>query len=79
MSATYPKLGSIAKRFRITAPIVFLDETNADIFCPIVDPKWSGAIPASLFVNNATGYRRFYEDQIQKAELEKEMIQLIAK
>ena len=78
MAATYPKIGGFAKRFSIKAPIVFLNETDADLFCPIVDPKWSGAIPASLFVNNKSGYRRFYEDQIAKEDLEKEINLLIS-
>src|SRR5688500_8794581 len=38
------KIKAFASRFKFTAPIVFLDETNADVFCPRVDEKWSGAI-----------------------------------
>ena len=79
MASVYPKIPAFAKRFGIKAPIVFLDETDADLFCPIADPKWSGAIPASLFVNSKSGYRRFYEDQIAKDALEKEIISLIGK
>ncbi len=79
MASVYPKLPAFAKRFGIKSPIVFLDETNADLFCPIADPKWSGAIPASLFINNKSGYRRFYEDQIAKDHLEKELKLLIGK
>ncbi len=75
---TYAKLPKFAKRFKITAPIFFLDETNADLFCPMVDSKWSGAIPASLFVNNKTGYRKFYEESLSKGTLEKEIIKLIS-
>ncbi len=74
----YPvKIKKFADRQNITAPITFLDETNADLFCPAVDAKWSGAIPASLFVNNKTGYRKFFEDQLSKPELEKKIRALI--
>jgi thiol-disulfide isomerase/thioredoxin len=74
----YPKtIQSTASKFKMTAPIAFLDETNADLFCPAVDEKWSGAIPASLFVNNKTGYRQFFEDQLTRQELEKEIQKLI--
>ncbi len=66
-----------AAKNNIYAPIIFLDETNADLFCPIVDPKWSGAIPASLFLNNKTGYRKFFEDQLTKDQLEKKIIFMI--
>lgn len=75
----YPKqISSFATKFKFTAPIKFLNETNADIFCPVVDGSWSGAIPASLFVNNKTGYRKFFEAEISKEKLEKE-IQLMIK
>src|SRR5687768_9340962 len=44
MDKMYPaKIKAFASRFKFTAPIVFLDETNADVFCPRVDEKWSGA------------------------------------
>ena len=56
---------------KITAPVVWLDETNADYFCPKIDAKWSGAIPATLFINNKTGYRKFIEEQVSREELEK--------
>jgi hypothetical protein len=58
--------------------MTWLDETNADLFCPVVDPSWSGAIPASLFVNNATHYRKFFEDQLDRVKFEKELKALIA-
>ncbi len=74
----YPaKIKKFATKQNITAPIVFLDETNADLFCPAVDSSWSGAIPASLFVNNKTGYRKFFEEQLSKPQLEKEILLLI--
>lgn len=74
---TYKKLPAFTKRFSITAPVRFLDETNADAFCPVVDAKWSGAIPASLFVNNKKGYRAFFEDQLSAVQFEKELKELI--
>lgn len=74
----YPaKIKKFAEKQKITAPIAFLDETDADLFCPAVDPSWSGAIPASLFVNNKTGYRKFFEEQLSKPQLEKEILLLI--
>jgi thiol-disulfide isomerase/thioredoxin len=71
---TFPKgISSFATKRKINAPIVWLDETNADYFCPKVDPKWSGAIPATLFINNKTGYRNFVEEQISHEQLKKEI------
>jgi thiol-disulfide isomerase/thioredoxin len=75
----YPtQISLMAKKLKFTAPVVWLDETNADYFCPKVDSSWSGALPASLFINNATGYRSFYEDQVPKEKLEQEIKKMLA-
>ena len=66
-----------AKKRKITAPIVWLDETNADYFCPKIDAKWSGSIPATLFINNKTGYRKFIEEQISHKMLKKEIMAML--
>jgi thiol-disulfide isomerase/thioredoxin len=74
----YPsKIKSFATKHKFTAPIAWLDETNADYFCPKVDPKWSGAIPATLFVNNATGYRKFFEEQLSADQFKKEIMAIL--
>jgi thiol-disulfide isomerase/thioredoxin len=76
----YPaKIKGFAVKRKFTAPILWLDEYNADYFCPKVDTAWSGAIPASLFINNKTGYRKFFEEQISKEKLEKEIKAILGK
>jgi thiol-disulfide isomerase/thioredoxin len=72
------KIASFAKKRNFTAPILWLDETNADYFCPKFDPKWSGAIPATLFVNNKTGYRSFVEEQMKEEAFQTELTKLVA-
>ena len=63
----------VVKRKYERAKLFWLDETNADYFCPKVDDKWSGAIPATLFLNNRTGYRKFFEEQIPHKQLKEEL------
>lgn len=75
----YPKIPSFAAKYKFNSKIVYLDETNADLFCPKIDEKWSGAIPASLMVNNKTGFRKFFEEQITEQKLEGEIKALIGK
>jgi thiol-disulfide isomerase/thioredoxin len=76
----YPaKIRTFATKYKFTVPIVWLDESNADYFCPKVDTKWSGAIPATLFVNNATGYRKFFEEQLSVERLRKEIMAILGK
>ena len=74
----YPtKVNEMAKKLNLTSPVVWLNETNADYFCPKIDTTWSGGMPSSLFVNNATGYHKFFEDQLSKEKLEKEIQEMI--
>jgi thiol-disulfide isomerase/thioredoxin len=60
---------SMMDKKKVTVPVLWLNETNADYFCPKIDPKWSGAVPASLFINNKTGYRKFFEEQLTREKL----------
>jgi len=53
--------------------IVWLNETNADYFCPKVDKKWSGGIPSTLIINPKTGYRKFFEEQMEAGQFESEL------
>lgn len=79
MEEEYPKgLKSFIKKRKFASPVWWLNEENADYFIPLIDKSWSGSIPASLFINNKTGYRRFYEDEFGREQLEKEIIKLIA-
>lgn len=74
----YPrKIDAFTKRLKITAPTIFLDETNADEFCPVVDKSWSGAIPATLFLNKKTGYRKFIEEELSEEALESEIKKML--
>lgn len=68
---------SFAKKRKFSAEIVWLDETNADYFCPKIDAKWTGAIPATLFVNHKTGYRNFFEEQLSQEDLKKEVMAIL--
>jgi thiol-disulfide isomerase/thioredoxin len=70
----YPtKVNAMANKLKLTSPVVWLNETNADYFCPLIDSSWTGGMPSSLFVNNSTGYHKFFEDQLSREKLEKEI------
>ena len=67
----YPeKIKKFVAKKKYGAKIAWLDESNADYFCPIIDTSWSGAIPATLIVNNKMGYKKFYEKQLTPVEIE---------
>lgn len=80
LSEAYPKqIATFANKHNFNSPIKFLAETNADLFCPAVDASWSGAIPASLFVNNKTGYKKFFEEQLSREKFQKEIRLMIGR
>lgn len=74
----FPKdITRFVNKKKILTPVVWLDETDADYFCPKIDAQWSGAIPATLFINNKTGYRKFYEGKISHEGLKKEIMAML--
>ncbi|RYY66774.1 MAG: TlpA family protein disulfide reductase [Chitinophagaceae bacterium] len=73
----YKKIPAFMQKRKVTAPVAFLDESNADLFCPKVDKSWSGALPATLFLNKHSGYRHFIEDALTRAQLENELKKLV--
>jgi len=74
----YPKkVNAFIKKRKMST--YFLDETNADYFCPKVDEKWSGVIPATLFINNGKNYRKFLEEQISEDVFENEIQELLGR
>jgi thiol-disulfide isomerase/thioredoxin len=78
MKDDYPaKVRSFIEKKKLVTPVAWLDETNADYFCPRVDKNWSGAIPATLFVNNRNSYRKFTGEPLTEEQLEIEINTLL--
>jgi len=76
MQDDYPeKVNSFIKKKKMAS--TWLDETNADYFCPKIDQAWSGAIPATLFINNNRHYRKFIEESLSEEVLEKHIRRLL--
>lgn len=49
--------------------VVWLNETNADIFIPNIDARWHGALPATLVVQAAHKLKRLWEGTITEKEI----------
>jgi thiol-disulfide isomerase/thioredoxin len=74
----YPaKISTFARGKKYTSEIWWLNETNADYFCPRVDKNWSGGIPSTLFVNNKSHYRKFFERQLTELQVEENVKALL--
>ena len=66
----------LKNRQLIRATHFWLDETNADSFCPRIDPGWEGAIPVTLWVNNGKGYRKFVNRPMTEAQIKLAFVEL---
>lgn len=67
----YPgKIEQFLSSRNFTGPTQFwLNETNADSFCPRIDPSWDGAIPVTLWINPAKKYRKFINRAMTDAQI----------
>jgi len=70
----YPeKIERFVRKNNYTSQVVWLNETNADYFCPRISKSWDGAIPATYIINPKNGYQKFVSDQMKPAEFEREL------
>jgi thiol-disulfide isomerase/thioredoxin len=76
----YPKvLQQFVNKNKYTSTIWWLNETDANYFCSVIDKSWTGTIPVTLMVNNATKYKQFYNQQIPEPQLGIALQKLITK
>ncbi len=54
-----------------------LDEKDQQYFIPKISSDWSGAIPATLFVNTAKGIRIFKEQEFDYQQLENSYLSIV--
>lgn len=67
------KVESFVKKNNYSSKVVWLNETNADYFCPRIDKAWSGAIPSTYIVNTKKGYKKLIEEQMKPEQFEAEL------
>ena len=56
----------------ISLRTLLMDEVDYNLWIDLVDPSWSGAIPATLIIEPSTGRRIFLEKEFENGELEKD-------
>ncbi len=77
-ASDYPeKLKAFVKEKGYQSTIMWLNETDANSFCPKIDTAWSGTIPATVIVNNKTHYRQFFGEQIPEPRFKQELQKLV--
>ncbi|MFT6815857.1 MAG: thiol-disulfide isomerase/thioredoxin [Sphingobacteriales bacterium] len=55
---------------QLKSEVVILDESDQNLFINTIEDSWSGAIPASLILQNKKKFRTFHEGQLTYEELE---------
>jgi thiol-disulfide isomerase/thioredoxin len=54
---------------KLQSRLYLLDEPDGNTWIDRIEPKWSGAIPATMFFNNKRGQYEFIEREISEQEL----------
>lgn len=49
--------------------ILWFSETDAEVFIPKIDNRWTGSIPATWIVSKGNGYTTFLDRTVSAAEL----------
>jgi thiol-disulfide isomerase/thioredoxin len=74
----YPKaLTNFVKKKEYKSEVVWLNETDANYFCNVINKKWEGNIPASVFVNNKKQFYEFIGNQVPEPKLKQVIQKLI--
>lgn len=76
--SSYPaELTSFVKEHGYKAEVLYLNETNSDYYISVIDPKWNGAIPASIFINKGKKYYQLYNQQLPPKQFVQELDKLV--
>lgn len=62
------RVTAFMEKRNILSPVFLLDDVDFNSWIDKVDPSWSGAIPATLFISS-DGKRHFHEGEVDQEEL----------
>jgi thiol-disulfide isomerase/thioredoxin len=58
-------------RKKLQSTVLLLNEQDPNSWIDQIDPAWSGALPATLVINQKTGQRKFVGKELHEGDLEK--------
>src|ERR1700761_1360364 len=68
----YPyKLSVFLKRKNLTPEVVWLSDTDPNVFFPKIDKSWQGSIPATVIVAPGKGFKQFIEGTTTEQQVSK--------
>jgi hypothetical protein len=65
------KVYKFIARKNIQSEVLLLDEQDPDSWISKVEKNWSGALPATIVINQKTGKRKFIEKELHDGDLER--------
>lgn len=71
------RLAQFLKKKKLKSEVLFLDEPKIQSKIDEVDPAWTGALPATVFVKTYTGTRVFHEGDFTLESLRAEISKLV--
>jgi len=71
------KVNTFISRRKIRSEVLLLDEIDYNSWIDRVEESWGGAIPATLFINQKTGQRKFLDRELKDGELEEVIASLM--
>ena len=70
------KVIPFVKKKELVSEVVLMDEDRPNKWIPRVSDKWTGALPATLFVNTQKKTRHFHEGSFKEGELEQKLTEI---
>ncbi|WP_018616840.1 redoxin domain-containing protein [Segetibacter koreensis] len=71
------KLVAFVKKQGYKGEVVFLNDANIHHYLSIIDKKWTGEIPASIFINKSKKYYQLFNQQLPPKRFELELEKLV--
>jgi thiol-disulfide isomerase/thioredoxin len=63
------KLERFLERKKLTPEVVWLSDTDPNVFIPKVDDSWQGSIPATVIIHPGKRFKKFIEGSITEKEV----------
>lgn len=66
----YPmKLAGFVQRKRLQPEVVWLTDTDPNVFIPKIENSWQGSIPATIVVSTGKQFKKFIEGSVTEKEI----------
>ena len=72
------KLEGFIQKKNITPEVVWLSDTDPNVFLPKIDKSWEGSIPATVIVHPGKQFKKFIEGSVTEREVSRIVDKVLA-